>query len=401
MRIAYVCTDRGVPPFGQKGGSIHVQEMLRVFVQRGHDVMLLARSCGGPAPAGLSEVFPVELPQPKDQTAGQQEQTIFALNEDVCSLIQSHGPFDLVYERFSLWNHGAMEYASASGTPSVLEVNAPLIEEQARHRRLWRPDLATESARRAFAAAGAIAAVSQEVASWVRTLAPTRASIHVVSNGVCPQRFCPEVPAAEAGRDKFTVGFVGSLRPWHALGHFIDAYRSLHEARRDTRLLIVGDGPQGDDLQRRIAALPAATRQTVHWCGAVAPHEIPGWLASMDVAVAPYAGDAEFYFSPLKVFEYMAAGRAVVASRVGQLADLLQHGQTGLLADAGDASSLAEALVTLYDRPELVQRMGSAARAAILQGHTWSHVADRVLEIARRTPEPAANPPERTHVGTA
>src|SRR2546426_2887001 len=122
--------------------------------------------------------------------------------------------------------------------------------------------------------------------------------------------------------------------------------------------------------------------------GAVAPSDVPGLLTSMDVAVAPYADPRRFYFSPLKVFEYMAAGRAVVASRVGQLETVIQHDVNGLLCAPGDSAALAAALARLQREPELGARLGRAARANVLRGHTWEAVATRVLELA--APDPVA-----------
>jgi len=102
----------------------------------------------------------------------------------------------------------------------------------------------------------------------------------------------------------------------------------------------------------------------------------------MDVAVAPYPESQRFYFSPLKVYEYMAAGRAVVVSRVGQLESLIQHEVSGLLCPPGDAVALAAALERLRCEPELRSRLGRAARACVLPGHTWEALADRVLQLA-------------------
>src|SRR5207244_963195 len=147
--------------------------------------------------------------------------------------------------------------------------------------------------------------------------------IHVVPNGVNPDRFpenlaatCPSLPGV------FTVGFVGSLKPWHGLPVLVEAFDLLHWVDNNTRLLIVGDGPERAGLEAELKA--RGLLSAVHFTGAVDPAEVPGLLASIDAAVAPYASRASFYFSPLKVYEYMAAGLSVVASKVGQLDGLIQ-----------------------------------------------------------------------------
>jgi len=108
----------------------------------------------------------------------------------------------------------------------------------------------------------------------------------------------------------------------------------------------------------------------------------------MDVCVAPYPRLARFYFSPLKVYEYMAAGLPVIASKVGQLAELIEDGVNGLLYPPNNPSALATALDRLRCAPEVRARLGRAARATVLRDHTWSAVVQQILSLARL--EPAA-----------
>src|SRR5262249_9682018 len=125
----------------------------------------------------------------------------------------------------------------------------------------------------------------------------------------------------------------------------------------------------------------------VHFTGSVDPREVPGLLASMEAAVAPYPNLGHFYFSPLKVYEYMAAGRAVVASRIGQLDGLIEHEVSGLLCTAGDHLDLAEALLRLHREPALRDRLAQAARAKVQQAHTWEAIVRRILQFAGTAPD--------------
>ncbi len=385
MRIAYVCADPGVPVFGQKGCSIHVQEILRAFLHQGAEVMLFATRLGGSAPPDLADIPLCRLPSIPRGDRATREEIALSINPDLTLELSLAGPFDLVYERYSLWSYGAMTYAQAAGIPGLLEVNAPLIEEQAEHRGLVHRQEAEQVAERAFRSATALIAVSAEVKRYLQERTGGDRPIHVVPNGVNPQRFAQTLqPTAPQTSGAFTVGFVGTLKPWHGLPHLIDAFETLIARVPEARLLLVGDGPEGETLKGDIRDRGLA--EAVEFTGAVAPEAVPGLLAAMDVAIAPYPAGDRFYFSPLKVYEYMAAGLPVVASRLGQLEELIESGVNGVLCPPGNSVALAETLEHLWRSPDLRQRLGQAARRTVIQRHTWDAVAQRILALAQSQP---------------
>jgi glycosyltransferase involved in cell wall biosynthesis len=385
MRIAYVCADQGVPVFGRKGCSIHVQEVVRALTQQGEQVELFTPSSEGDPPPGLETIPVHSLPRVTEKDAAARERKALAVNDALWSVLEHEGPFDLVYERYSLWSLAGMDWALAAGVPGLLEVNAPLIEEQAEHRILVDRRAAELVARRVFQTSAALIAVSDEVADYLREYAGTHDRIHVVPNGVNPDRFSPRFRSREShDAETFTVGFVGSLKPWHGLTILIEAFALLHQRYPEARLLIVGEGPE---QQRLVEDLSRCGLSAVaHLTGAVPPSEVPRFLACMDAAVAPYPRLSRFYFSPLKVYEYMAAGLPVVASRLGQLEGLIQDGINGLLCAAGDAVALAASLGVLREDPALRRRLGEAARTSVLRHHTWEVVVSRILRLAQTVP---------------
>lgn len=383
MRIAYICADPGVPVFGQKGCSIHVQEMLRALTKQGAKVSLFATRLGEEPPADLANISIYLLPKIPKAERSLRERIALAVNPDLRLELELAGSFDLIYERYSLWSYSGMEYAQEKGIPGILEVNAPLIEEQVKHRGLVDLLGAECVAQRAFAAASTIVAVSSQVKNYLTNYVNSE-KVCVIPNGVNSDRFSlPVIPFVPTHPETFVVGFIGSLKPWHGLSILTDAFARLHQRVPQARLLIVGDGPERNNLEADLAA--RELQSVVHFTGAVTPDEIPKLLASMSVAVAPYPDCTDFYFSPLKVYEYMAASLPVVTSRIGQLAELIEDGTNGLLCPPGDVMALAIALERLWQSPELCSRLGQAARHTVMQAHTWDAIAQRILTLADAT----------------
>jgi glycosyltransferase involved in cell wall biosynthesis len=381
MRIAYVCTDPGVPVFGTKGCSVHVQEVVRSLVRRGHTVELFCTSTGGAAPADLAGV-PVQVePVAGAGALAARERAAATAERGLAVRLGGSGPFDLVYERYALWGRAAQALSRTRGIPSALEVNAPLVDEQARYRGLVHRTEAEAVARSALSDASVVVAVSDQVAAWARRNGADAGRVHVVPNGVDTARV---LPAQSEPRGAFTVGFVGTLKPWHGLRTLVDAFARLAATAPDSRLLIVGDGPEAATVRGRAEAL--GLRDRVELAGARAPADVPALLHRMHVAVAPYPRDPGTYFSPLKVFEYLAAGLPVVASRVGQVAQLITDESDGVLVPPDDPAALADALLALRSDPVRRARLGASARRTAVARHRWDAVVDRVVDLAVATP---------------
>jgi glycosyltransferase involved in cell wall biosynthesis len=380
MRIAYVCADPGVPVFGSKGCSVHVQELVRAFRTIGAEVALFASRLGGEAPDDLNDVPVYNLPAIATADVADRERVAVQANRILAAELDRAGEFDLVFERYSLWSFAAMRFARAAGIPGVLEVNAPLIDEQAANRGLVKRRMAERIVKRVFNSADVVVAVSEPVAAYVQQFRAKSSSVHVIPNGVTPDRFSVSSIQKQNSGKPITIGFVGSLKPWHGLPVLVQSFAKFHESFGNSRLVIIGDGPE------RSASEAALARRGLLSCadlvGAVAPFEVPTLLNEIDIAVAPYPATTNFYFSPLKVVEYMAAGRAIVASRIGQIEQMIEDGSTGLLVPPGDAGAFAEAFERLARDPELRAHLGQAARASVSGNHSWNRIAQRVLNLA-------------------
>ena len=378
MRVAFVCLDPGVPVFGSKGCSIHVQEMTRFFLEAGFRVTLYTPRPDLPAPEEFSRVEVRELPAHSGHRFDRETHQI-GLNPRLISMLESDGPFHVIYERYSLFSYAGMIYARQNSIPGILEVNAPLIDEQSQYRGLVRVADAERTSRDVIDAASSVIAVSEAVKEYIMRLTGRTRAVHVVPNGVDTDRFGPGIPPAlPRVPERFTVGFVGSLKPWHGLGDLVNAFRMFVRTVPDSRLLIVGDGPEREALEFLIEQMGLSSH--VELAGRVPHDQVPGLLASMDVAVAPYPQERNNYFSPLKIFEYLAAGLPVVATASGQIPDIIEDGKTGLIVPPGCPDRLAAAIRTLHADRQLAIRIGRAAREQAMSRHTWRGTGRRILE---------------------
>ena len=365
MHIAYVCLDPGIPVFGTKGASVHIQEVVREYRRRGHDVTVYATRRGSDVPDDLAELRVVDVPiTTRDE--GERERAQQAASASVSDMVRAGG-YDLVYERYSLFSTVIAE----CGVPGILEVNAPLIDEQRTHRVLVDEQAADAALREQVQAALATICVSDPVRDWV--IARTEGTrVFTVPNGVNVHRITPQPESPGAP----VVTFVGTLKPWHGVDVLL---RARAQAHKDWQLRIIGDGPMRaelDDLARSLGI-------DVDFRGAVAPDAIPQHMAGTAIGVAPYPAmdtDSDQYFSPLKVYEYMAAGLPVVASRVGQLPEIM--GESAYLVPPSDPEALAEALDALVANPAERARVGSDNRRQAEREHSWTGTVDHILAHA-------------------
>ena len=240
MRLAYVCGDPGVPVFGTKGCSVHVQEVIRALRGNGVQVELFARRLGGEPPADLQDLVVHSLPAVNSLETRDREWQLLQTNRETMTRLHHQGPFDAVYERYALWNYAGVAFAEDTGVPGVLEVNAPLIAEQVRHRSLVNRTDAWLATRRAFSSATRMLAVSRGVAAYLGQFPETTGRVEVVPNGVDPSRF----PRPRCPRDDGSccVGFVGTLRPWHGMSILGQAFSKFSANDLSAQLLVVGDG---------------------------------------------------------------------------------------------------------------------------------------------------------------
>lgn len=412
MRILYLNFDRGIPVLGDKGASVHVREFVRAAAQSGHEVLVICARLGdgnAPPPAQIVEVEAqrddgslVALARELGVDADAVDAAVLArelvklaydrsLEERVCSTLAAREfKPDFIYERHALFSSAGARIAARLGCRRILEVNAPLAEEQKRFRGLGLESIARGMEAASFGNAAALVAVSEAVGTYIQTLVPESAErVHVLPNGVDLARFADGPLQRERIRSHLgvgphtgVIGFVGSFKSWHGTDLLLEVYRQVASLRR-VHLLAVGDGPKWLDFHGRVGSLPYPENVTL--TGRVPHADIPAWTAACDIVLAPYQAAADFYFSPLKVIEALASGRPVVAPRLGQLVELISDGRTGLLYRPDDVQDCRRATLKLLDDPILCATMGRAARESVAE-RGWDRIVQRVVGLARAAP---------------
>lgn len=264
--------------------------------------------------------------------------------------------FDLIYERSS--------NSTLAGTWASLLLGIPLVVEL--NDRCY-PALAIRVARR--------------IVTPDRDMLPrdVRAKAKSLEWGVNTRLFHPSVDGSSVRRhygleSREVILFVGSGLPWHGLQEIVQAAPLVLRYCREVTFLIAGGGTDLEALRRTVEE--TSLSNWFRFTGAVEYEKVPGFIAAADIALAPYnsrlAEDNRHRFaSPLKVLEYMAAGKAVIVTRVANIRGTVKHGVNGLVIPEDSPDALAEAILRLLRDPTLRNGLGERARKAAAQNFSW------------------------------
>ena len=367
MRLAYLSTDAGIAYGGVKGASIHLKEVVAALAAEGNDVLVLVAGVVpdvSPPPGVTLEVLPGAG---KGAPAAERLRFESELAAWLERRLEAFGAAAL-YERLALHSAAGTHSAVQLRIPHLVELNAPLLEEAARYRTLEEPEAAERLERLTLTAADLVFAVSPPLADYAKGRGARR--VEVLQNAAATERF----PWRERNGTNPVAVFAGSLRPWHGIETIAEAWRLLGSSAPP--LVVVGDGPAWEVL----GGLGATVM------GAVPPARVPALLAGADIGLAPYTSDAPPYFSPLKLFEYLAAGLATVVADLPAVTAVVDA-DTAVVIPRGDAKALAEAVAALCADPCERRRLGENGRALVDAGHTWRQRARRILEAAAELAE--------------
>jgi glycosyltransferase involved in cell wall biosynthesis len=376
VRILYVASDQVVP--GSTGGSVHVLEVARGLAARGHEVhAVVHRHHGRPDREDGDGVH-------WHRIAWRPSHRMFRFRarravESLADAVKA----EVVIERYYNFGGEGILAAAGRGLPSLLEVNSPVVDHRGSVKgfldalTVVRP-LRRRRERLCREATALVAPLVDIVPDFAR------AKTEIVTWGADVTSFSParrsEETRRELGIPDGAVGvvFSGSFRPWHGVHVLEDAARRLAH-RSDLFFLLVG-GPR--------PAQPRGYRGRL--LGTVPYERMPPLLAAADVGVAPYDTARlrqlrlGFYWSPLKIFEYMASGLPVVTIGRPPLDEIVRPGREGLHVREADPAALARALEGLAGDPAGRARMGASGRERVVERYSWARHCEQLERVLRR-----------------
>ncbi len=363
MRLCYLHLTR-YPT--RLANPVQVMNMCAAMAELGHDLTLVIRASEGAAPGferslynqyGISESFALRSIRHHPLLIRG-----YLQHRELGGLLRELQP-DLIYSRTtrfsSLW--------TTAGTPYVYETHA-MPSHNPRLGRTKRTLLSRNFRR--------LVVITRALAADFQSVFPELPSDSIV---VAPDAARPRDSEPRRETGEFRAGYVGHLYP----GKGMETIAALAPRLSDVRFDIVGGTP-GD-----IAAWRQRTAgiRNIRFAGYVPHRDVCRHIADFDLALAPFGRRVETrereisrWFSPLKIFEYMAQGRTVVAADLPVLHEVLEHGRNAWLVPPEDIEAWVEAIRRLREDSELRTRLGRAAFKDFKQRYTWTARARRVLE---------------------
>ncbi|MBR0670153.1 glycosyltransferase family 4 protein [Neoroseomonas soli] len=358
------------------GQGVHLDALVAALREAGHEVRVVGPAAYDRAALGGESRLLARLRRWLPAWAGEVAEIAYAL--PACLRLRraarEFAP-DVIYERANLFHFAGACTGRRLGIPLILEVNSPLAEERGRFGGLRLRRLAAAAETHVWRSADVVLPVTAVLAGRIAAAGVPAERIVVIPNGIDLADFAA-LPA-RGEDDTLVLGFVGFVRAWHGLDGVLRGLAAWQGSQR-LSLLVVGDGPARPDLERLAAELGIADR--VSFTGLAAREEVPALVARFDIALQPASVP---YASPLKVFEYMAAGRPILAPDQPNIREVLEDGRTALLFDPGREGALWEGVQRLAADAGLRARLGEAARQEVLRRDlTWAGNARRVVALA-------------------
>lgn len=364
------------------GQAVHIEELIHALRELGHEVLVVAPDAGGDdlgAEVNWVRRLRAHLPKAVYECLELGYSGLAYLR--LSRAAREFKP-DVIYERYNLFLLAGLLLKRRRRIPLLLEVNAPLVDERMRFGGLGLPWLGRWAEGVVWRGADVVLPVTQVLASHVAACGVPAQRITVIPNGINEAHFAAAPSPTQAKRalgwpDALVLGFTGFVRDWHGVDRVLH-WLAREDTSRHARLLVVGDGPARGELEALAQHL--AIQDRVHFTGVISRDRVPAHVAAFDIALQPAV---VAYASPLKLFEYLAMGKAIVAPRQPNIEEVLVDGKNALLFDAGEEGGLERALTRLCQDALLRDHLAAGAAQTIAgMGLTWRNNAQRVAALA-------------------
>lgn len=384
-KVLYTAFDLVPSP---KGASTHITYFVRGLVQAGYDLTLI--TAGDPALPERDTYHGATLLRAPSGAELNFLKRALAFGDYAHAYVAANGPQAVVHVR-SIWGGFPLaEIKQRFGYKLLYEVNGlPSIEMKYHYPALKEApvlDKIREWEAVTLHLADAIICPSHVTAAYLASMNISPQKITVIPNGIDPALFrpaSPEVSGATETSRPATILYVGTLADWQGLAVLVEALPFVL-ARRAVRLRIVGRGRkrQRKLLQKRVRKL--GLDDDVSFEPAVPYRQIPAVIAQAEVCVSPLGYNDRNVTQgccPLKILEYMACGRPVVASNLPVVRELVGEGTEGLLFTPDDPQDLAEKILTILEDPALAAALGGRAAGRARRQFTWQVAQDRLQQV--------------------
>lgn len=394
MRILYYSPHPNLNLSDPAGYGTHMREMIQAFRAAGHEVLPVIMGGTEPKPSTLpakpsllKRIAKRLIPQKRWET--EKDRRLLDFDEQAYlhlkAEIERFRP-DFIYERANYLQASGVRAAKRLGVMHVLEMNSPYVEEKLE---LEGPSEMLAEARKReheqLEKSAHVVVVSSALQRYfMEEHGIFRAKFSVLPNAIDPAKLQAEPAQVAAVRQRYGLegktvfGWVGSIQPWHGVDSMIAAFASVAATRPQLALLIVGSGETIAEVQAKAQASGVGDR--IHFCGYMPHAEVFTHLAAMDICLLP---NTKWYCSPIKIFEYGAMGKAVIATDHAAVLDVMLPDVDGLVVPHEDEAALAAAMARLADDGALRQQLAAHFQEKVLRSHTWAANAARVLELHR------------------
>lgn len=375
---------------GDGAEGIHIAEMVAAFRRKGHDVHMVGPAVGneGISKNKISSKFSFV----KKIFIGPLYELIELLYNiygflALRSAIIKYNP-DLIYDRYITYNYSSIAAGKKYGIPVVLEVNAPLALERDKEsdEKLYFKKIAYYLEKKICSNADRTFVVSTPLMKYLYSIGVPQNTIHVLPNGVNIKKFYPKPKSGNLMRclgisqDDVVIGFVGILRSWHGIDLLLNAIKEVCKKNELCKLLLVGDGPIRQSIVKLSQDFGIADKVII--TGRISHENVSDYVALFDIAVSP---KATFYASPMKIVEYMALGKPVVAPNADNIRDLLTDNVDGILFRKDSIASLIMKLNLLIMDNRIREKVAKSALTRVRNELKWEDNVDRVLAQIPRT----------------